>query len=369
MADKHSFNPEGYPPFPSDLPSVLIHKISLAKLFDRNPEEIESLFVACKSHGFFYLSTRDHPCGATLERGALEIGKLAEETFDLPLEVKKKYHQGYNGSIYGYKSAGSQKTDRRGTLDTVEHHSISKDFIVNGAEGIGQNPANICEKRDLLKPFVSTAHEIGVIILSLLGSKLGLAESEMQDRHRIERCSGGQLRLTRSPPCDPNKGPEEQISTTAHTDLGSITILFNWLGGLQMWEPDHIDGSKFWSESRLSDKGRWTYVKPLPGFAIVNLGDAMTKFSNGVLNSGKHRVLPAPGEQGDFTRYSVAFFVRPEDDTVLKVLDGSGIPKVVGEKEVEKTMGQHVLDFGKAKYSSEMVKMFEARSRAAQVQT
>jgi isopenicillin N synthase-like dioxygenase len=75
-----------------------------------------------------------------------------------------------------------------------------------------------------------------------------------------------------------------------------------------------------------SDEGKWLWVRPQPNCAIINLGDAASKFSNGVLRSGRHRVVPAPGEQGLWPRYSVVYFVRPNDDCVLRTLEGSGIP-------------------------------------------
>ena len=72
--------------------------------------------------------------------------------------------------------------------------------------------------------------------------------------------------------------------------------------------------------------GEWHWVKPKPGCAIVILGDAAVKFTNGVLSAGYHRVIPAPGEQGKWPRYSLVHFVRPEDDCVIKTLEGTSIP-------------------------------------------
>jgi isopenicillin N synthase-like dioxygenase len=97
----------------------------------------------------------------------------------------------------------------------------------------------------------------------------------------------------------------------AHTDFGSITVLFNWLGGLQI---------KSKSPHNL---GEWEYVRPLPGHAICNLGDAMVKFTSGELKSAKHRVVPAPGGQGEVDRYSVVYFMRPADETVLRAVCGA----------------------------------------------
>jgi isopenicillin N synthase-like dioxygenase len=63
----------------------------------------------------------------------------------------------------------------------------------------------------------------------------------------------------------------------------------------------------------------------------------MVKFTNGVLRSNIHRVASPPGAQGDHTRYSLVYFCRPEDDVVLKRLEGSDMipPLADGEEEEE----------------------------------
>jgi isopenicillin N synthase-like dioxygenase len=83
------------------------------------------------------------------------------------------------------------------------------------------------------------------------------------------------------------------------------------------------DGEAGETERRLCQDG-WCYVKPLPGHCIVNLGDALVKFSNGQLRSNIHRVVAPPGRQGEVTRYSLVYFCRPEDDVVLRSLVESG---------------------------------------------
>jgi isopenicillin N synthase-like dioxygenase len=165
---------------------------------------------------------------------------------------------------------------------------------------------------------MTTAHATGHMILSILEAKLHLPPSALTNLHRIAAPSGDHVRFTRSPPLSSELAMEKQHATPAHTDFGSVTILLNWLGGLQIWTPETRGDI---------DRGQWAYVQPLPGHAIVNLGDAMVKFTNGILNSGRHRVLPAPGEQGKLIRYSIVYFVRPEDDVHLRVLDSPGIPE------------------------------------------
>ena len=42
-----------------------------------------------------------------------------------------------------------------------------------------------------------------------------------------------------------------------------------------------------------------------------------------------------PGAQGDYPRYSLVYFNRPEDDVVLKRLEGSAVIPPLAEGEVE----------------------------------
>ena len=84
----------------------------------------------------------------------------------------------------------------------------------------------------------------------------------------------------------------------------------------------------------------WAYVRPLPGHAIINLGDALVMFTKGVLRSNVHRVVAPPGRQAEATRFSLVYFGRPEDDVVLKPLRESALVRercgdVVEEEQVD----------------------------------
>ena len=61
-------------------------------------------------------------------------------------------------------------------------------------------------------------------------------------------------------------------------------------------------------------------MRPLPGHCIVNLGDALVKFSSGKLRSDVHQVVAALGEQREVTRYSLVYFYRPENEVMLNNL-------------------------------------------------
>lgn len=132
--------------------------------------------------------------------------------------------------------------------------------------------------------------------------------------HRFTSVGGDQVRFIKAPP---QPVDDRRTALGEHTDFGSVTILFNRLGGLQVLPP--------------GKDAEWVYVRPLPGHAIVNLGDAMVKFTNGLLRSNIHRVVAPPGEQAETTRFSLVYFARPEDDVLLRRLDGTDRIPALGE--------------------------------------
>lgn len=168
-----------------------------------------------------------------------------------------------------------------------------------------------------------TSHSLVLFILRHLETHLHLPPETLTSLHRQMQISGDQVRFVKSPPQSPS---DMRTALGKHTDFGSITILFNRLGGLQILPPPSL--------TQIGQGPQWTYVKPLPGHCIVNLGDAMVKFANGLVRSNIHRVVSPPGEQAKETRYSLVYFARPEDDVILKRLEGSDIiPELEGEEE------------------------------------
>lgn len=72
-----------------------------------------------------------------------------------------------------------------------------------------------------------------------------------------------------------------------HTDFGSVTVLFNRLGGLHVLPP--------------GAEAEGCYVKPVPSHCVIDLGNAMVKFTNGLLRSNTHGVISPPGQQAEHT--------------------------------------------------------------------
>ncbi|GKZ24016.1 hypothetical protein AbraIFM66951_010514 [Aspergillus brasiliensis] len=311
------------PPFPSNIPTAPLLRLSLSKLQARDTTETHNLLQACKDIGFFYLDLQDTNEGTNLLHNADKLFPIGERLFDLPLDEKKKYDLGNQNSYYGYKAQGAMVADRQGNLDGNEFYNVSKDDILNITPSL-PNPSILHESRPLLELFIRTSHNIVTLLLSILSDSLSLpASTTLPNLHRLTAPSGDQVRFIKAPP--PPQPPttithNNNPTLGEHTDFGSITILFNRLGGLQVLPP--------------GADAEWTYVRPLPGHAIINLGDAMVKFTNGLFRSNIHRVVAPPGEQAGFTRYSLVYFARPEDEVLLRRLESERIP-ALGEGVVE----------------------------------
>ncbi|KAJ5925498.1 hypothetical protein N7454_008137 [Penicillium verhagenii] len=304
------------PPFPTDVPTAPLLRLSLEKLLGGDASECNRLFTASVEIGFFYLDFRDSRLGDSLLEDVDRLFEVGKELFELSLEEKNKYDFSKQNSYFGYKGQGVAVVDKEGNLDRNEFYNVSKDDILGITEQLPA-PTLLHQNRKLLSSFMHSAHTIVTLILAILNTKLGLPPNTLQNLHRQSALSGDQVRWVKAPPQPSN---DRRVALGQHTDFGSVTVLLNRLGGLQV---------------QLPSTDEWVYVRPLPGHAIINLGDAMVKFSNGLLRSNIHRVSAPPGAQAEWTRYSLVYFARPEDKVILRRLEGDAIPKLEGQVEEE----------------------------------
>ena len=95
-----------------------------------------------------------------------------------------------------------------------------------------------------------------------------------------------------------------------HTDNGTVTVLFNIVGGLQV----------------LDETNSWRYVRPEPGHAMVH-------GRGGLLRSKWQRVGPPPGMQSGVSRFSLAYVLKPPFGCRMERLKGGDIPCSEGAEE------------------------------------
>ncbi|EKM58754.1 uncharacterized protein PHACADRAFT_248824 [Phanerochaete carnosa HHB-10118-sp] len=288
-----------YPPFPDDVPTVPLLVIDYQLIKSGDQAEIDKLWEAATKLGFWYL--KNH--GA--EEDTEQMFRMGAETMDLPLEEKLKFEQGDTGFSFGYKAAGANAVDETGRKDSVEFINVAKDDALAHPTVVHRTyPSTVVARMEnTIKPFTLKAVEINETVLDVFNDKLELPKGTLKAKHSFEGHSCSESRCIKKLPT-PEMTPE-QAALGAHTDFGSLSFLTNKCGGLQVYPPG-------WNG--------WYYVKPLPGHAICNVGDALAVFSGGILRSNMHRVVSPPKEQAAFTRWSLVFFTRPANDIELRAL-------------------------------------------------
>jgi isopenicillin N synthase-like dioxygenase len=133
--------------------------------------------------------------------------------------------------------------------------------------------------------------------------------------------SGSILRFLRYPPAESTTHSADDVRAGAHSDYGSITLLFRLKGqaGLEILKKDNT-----WAPVPVCPPG--TEDDPSPPI-LINIGDLLSYWTNGLFRSTVHRVVfPADrgagggvaGESNSGTRYSIAFFCHPVGSTLLE---------------------------------------------------
>lgn len=189
--------------------------------------------------------------------------------------------------------------------------------------------------QSFVKIFYADCWKTSQLVLRALALGLGLEDESALLKHHDER--ENEVSFRHYPPVGESKiqsGAMDRLG--AHTDFDSFTLLFqDSQGGLKVKHPT----TKLWIDA-----------PPIDGTLIMNIGDVLSRWSNGkLMSSGKshkladtrtdylvstvHRVhLPAPKNSYDVVdtekeerrtkdRYSIPYFVAPKADTPLDSLD------------------------------------------------
>ncbi|MEO0758759.1 MAG: 2OG-Fe(II) oxygenase family protein [Cyanobacteria bacterium J06648_16] len=250
----------------------------------------ESIYRACHEVGFFYL--RHHGIPPVLVE---QLQLQSKRFFDLPDGVKRSLARSAETNC-GYVGLRQER------LDPGQPGDLKEAFNV-GLQAVW--PPDEPDFRAVVSAFYDCCRQtVAPNVLRAFAIALDLPPTYFDDKH-------GQnyfLRLLHYPPIEQPPAPG-QLRAGAHTDYGSITLLLqNEQGGLEVQTRD----------------GQWIAAPPLPETVVVNVGDAMQRWTNDRLRSTPHRVCPCDSQQA---RYSVAVFCDPNPDVVLACLPGCATPE------------------------------------------
>lgn len=276
----------------------------------------KELVDAAVTHGFVYIRNTGADIPPDAVDRAFDLGK---KIFDAPLEEKvkctiQKNNRGWGGMKYETLDPKNQKV---GDLKEAFNFGTFEN-------GKAQQPIpdSVAQYERQYSDFFDLCYNLSLKLNHLLGIGLEVQPPTFfRDRHLREGGpSGNILRFLYYPPAkslgEDGDGAED-VRAGAHSDYGSITLLFRLRGqaGLEINLPD---GS--WAPVPVSPPG--TEDDPSPPI-LVNIGDLLSYWTNGLLRSTVHRVMfPSGGllngETDSEPRYSIAFFCHPIGTTTLE---------------------------------------------------
>ncbi|KAK6457628.1 flavonol synthase [Scheffersomyces xylosifermentans] len=209
-----------------------------------------------------------------------------------------------SGNYFGYKVRGNKPLFGTDVKDNTETLNIAKFTKDDRFREFHQNRF-IQEHHEKLASLSRHAFDIARKLFVLFAIILELDENYFVDRHLYDDPSDDQLRYMKYHPRSiEDDAKVENIWARAHTDFGSLTLLFNQVvAGLQI---------------KLAN-GEWKYVKPVPGGIICNIGDTLNFWSGGYFKTTVHRVVRAPEDQIDAPRIGAFYFVRPGDNAKIQI--------------------------------------------------
>jgi isopenicillin N synthase-like dioxygenase len=288
---------------------------------------------ACRNIGFFYIVNHDVPA-ALIAR----VYREAKRFFDLSAAAKAKiaiensaYHRGYFRIGGENLDPEKQKTDG----DLKEGIKIGRDLdashpLVKAGtplHGPNQWPRDLPGWRETMQEYYAVMEALGRTLMRAFALALDLDEGYFDRWLTTPMTTLGPLHYP------PQTGPisEAQIGAGAHSDYGCLTLLAqDAAGGLQVRDAT----------------GQWLDAPPVAGSFVVNIGDMMERWTNGVFTSTLHRVINVSGGE----RYSLPYFFDPDFNAEVVCLETCLSPGAA-PRYPPTTSGRHLLDMISASFA------------------
>ena len=260
------------------------------------------LRAACMDVGFFFLNHHGVPQGvvddAFVETRALHA---------LPIDIKQRYP--INEHNIGYMASGTsmQRSSavHRATRPNLvasffmkrERHADDPGVVARlPLRGMNQWPADLPKFRETMLDYMTAMEGLGRRMLPLFAAALDMPFDYFAAFFREPSIT---LRISHYPPQQSFDG--EEFGTGPHTDAGFMTFLAQaQVRGLDIQTRD----------------GVWIPAPLMPGMFLVNIGQILSRWTNGLFPSTPHRVVNLEGVE----RYAIPFFFDPDFDAEVSCL-------------------------------------------------
>jgi len=289
----------------TELPIVDVSGLNSPELSDRARVAAE-LGRACRETGFFYVVHHGIP-----EATRDAIFAASRAFFSLPLATKQEYSIKRSRHNRGYVALEGERLNEGALLsDYKEAFNVGLELAADDPEvldgkpfrGVNLWPA-IAGWRDTVLAYYDACWALGRRIHRGLALDLGIEEDFFDDKLDAPLAI---LRMLHYPPQPQRRDLSPDSGAGMHTDYGNLTIL----------STDGVAGLQVRARS-----GAWLDAPHHPGAFVCNIGDCLMRWTNDVYVSTPHRVaIPAQD------RYSVAFFLDPNPDARVEVLQSCMAP-------------------------------------------
>ena len=284
-----------------------IPKIDISEIEEKEFSRtlLQDFFSAYNKYGFGYII--NHGIEKTLIEQLFQVSK---QFHSQPLSEKMRVALDHNHRGY---IAINTSTDVNSKLADVKKPNQSESFMMMREDkselpdvylsGPNQWP-KLENFKEVLEKYTFNMTKLGRNLM-----RLALLSSGVKDLSVMQSLDTPTiwLRLLHYPPISKNS-PSDLYGSAPHTDFGCLTILAqDEIGGLQV-------------QTR---EGEWINVPKLEGSFVVNVGDMLSRYTNGLLRSTPHRVINKSGKE----RFSCPFFFDPHTNAVVQPLKGTGKPK------------------------------------------
>ncbi|EPQ28479.1 uncharacterized protein PFL1_03782 [Pseudozyma flocculosa PF-1] len=297
-------------PLPPTIPTISL----------RDPRLGDAILDACTSSGFFYLC--DH---GIAQHETDRLFALSRDFSALEEATKRRFMD--RASNTGFTPIKHESLDPSKASDGDLKESFYLARLATTASGSTPEsvehrpptqllPAGLGSSKDDVARFIEQCKAVTDEVLRGFANALHLDDPAFfKGNHHGAH---DRLRLIHYPPSSPSSDQGASIRAGAHSDYGSVTLLFQKdVGGLQV----ELEGSG------------WIDIPPKQGCIVVNVGDAMEFWTAGLFRSTQHRVVMPRNDSEASSRYSMAYFCQPDENCVLQPLPlSSQVLEAIGNR-------------------------------------
>ncbi|RYP44709.1 hypothetical protein DL768_008860 [Monosporascus sp. mg162] len=298
---------------------LVIPLIDFSAFLNGNPEQrketAKAILHGFQTAGFIYL--KGLPITPQFRKHVFET---SVKYFRLPTEIKMSHSWTTPEANRGYSAFGREKTTKLADIEEVKKlrdavPDLKESFEI-GREGEEGHPNHWPEEtgelvgfKETMTEFHTKCKELHMEVMRAIAVGLGIDESWF-DKFTDE--GDNTLRLLHYPEVNKEvfKVNPGQVRAGAHSDYGSITLLFqDSRGGLQVQSPN----------------GAFVDATPIEDTCVVNAGDLLARWSNDMIKSTIHRVVEPPSGDGPIhpARYSIAYFCNPNFKSYIAAIPGT----------------------------------------------